>query len=529
MQPTLVVDTNQKLARLIARLLQERTVAVDTESNSLFAHRERLCLVQLSSRHGDWLVDPLAPGIDLALLAPLFADMAITKVFHDAEFDILTLKRAWPFEIAGVFDTKVVAASLGLASVGLAPLLRDLLQVDLDKRFQRSDWGRRPLSQEQLEYARRDTHYLLALAAQLKEQLQAAGPPHVLEVAAECRRLEALVPEPRPFTGDDFVRIRGVEQLTPLARRVMRELFVMRDRLAAQRDRPPFKILANDMLLALAMATPASWTELHGVAAVPQKLRERYGESILSTVEKALHMRPITKLPRATRNGDGTDLLTPPQRAIYENLRAWRKKVASARRTDPALVLSRPRMLELAQLKQRPRDVDALVGSGLVEPWRAQLYGAAILAAFEHAGRRRRAAHDEGGSPVDVQGVGETADPDEAQPEAPRGDESMRESASGAAAIGASARGGVGRTAAARGDRQRAEDAAASPPAKSAARQPHRDPRGDAADSTSQAAAADAGRSRSRRQRARQRKRQRRRGGGGGGGSTGGGGRSSGS
>jgi len=191
-KPPVYVDTGAGLVRLAQRLLQQTAIAVDTESNPLFAYRERLCLIQMSTPQYDCIVDPLAID-DLDPLVPVFADPGILKVFHDAEFDVLMLKRTHAFEVSGIFDTKVAVTSLGYATIGLAPLLKTFYGVTLDKKLQRSDWGKRPLTEEQLDYASKDTYYLLRLAEKLRKELHQKGGLNSLEVAAECRRLERLI------------------------------------------------------------------------------------------------------------------------------------------------------------------------------------------------------------------------------------------------------------------------------------------------------------------------------------------------
>jgi ribonuclease D len=373
------VDSDAALRRLVRRLQTKAAIAVDTESNSLFAYRERLCLIQISTRSADYVVDPLAE-IDIALLAPVFADPAILKVFHDAEYDILTLKRAGPFEFAGLFDTKVAAASLGRSAVGLAALLRELFAVELDKRCQRSDWGDRPLTGAQLEYARLDTHYLLELADHFRRQLHEAKPLHLLEVASECRRIEQLVPEERVFDPEGWVRIRGAERLSPRARRVMRELFITRDELARHRDTPPFKIFGNETLVEMAKAQPSSRQQLRAVTGMSTKLTERFGEPILAALERARRLKDIDAMPPAAGN-DELLPLTSAQRTRYERVRQWRRDLALARQTDASLILPRQLMLALVKLKP-PGDLDALAATGVLEPWRVHHYGEALLAAL---------------------------------------------------------------------------------------------------------------------------------------------------
>jgi ribonuclease D len=378
LQPPILVETDAALRECVERLRGVRELALDTESNTLYAYREKLCLLQISTADEDWIVDPLAVA-DLAPLAPIFADAAVLKVLHDAEFDLLTLRRAHPFELRAIFDTKAAAAALGYTQVGLAPLLRQFHGVDLDKRFQRSDWGRRPLTAGQLDYARRDTHWLLPLAAHLRARLFEAQEICMLEFGAECRRLESLVSQPRRFDPEEFASLRGAERLDPHARRVLRELFVMRHELAEQLDLPAFKVLGNDMLIAIARRKPQAVEQLADLPPLSPKLAHRWGPPILAAVRRALARGP---LGRSAPPGE-TDDLGKAGRARYLSLRAWRKQVAAERPTDPALVLPRRTMLELARLDPPPRTLDELEASGLLELWRVRHYGEALLALLQ--------------------------------------------------------------------------------------------------------------------------------------------------
>ena len=143
-QPT-TIDSAGKLKTLARALAQEPLLAIDTESNSLYAYRERVCLIQLSTRTADFILDPFDLP-DLQPLAPLFANPAIEKVFHAAEYDLMCMKRDFGFVFRNLFDTMIAARVCGRKQIGLGALLNDLAGVPVDKSHQRDDWGRRPHS-----------------------------------------------------------------------------------------------------------------------------------------------------------------------------------------------------------------------------------------------------------------------------------------------------------------------------------------------------------------------------------------------
>src|SRR3972149_10235459 len=139
------VDSIELLHQMIADLAAQSLVAVDTESNSLHAFREQVCLLQFSSPQADYLVDPLALK-DLSALAPIFVDEKIEKIFHAAEYDLICLRRDFGFKFLSLFDTMQAARILGYPAVGLDRLLGDKFGVKMDKRHQKADWAARPLS-----------------------------------------------------------------------------------------------------------------------------------------------------------------------------------------------------------------------------------------------------------------------------------------------------------------------------------------------------------------------------------------------
>ncbi|MCA8954805.1 MAG: HRDC domain-containing protein [Planctomycetes bacterium] len=378
--PPIRIETQSHLEQLAERLFAAPAIAVDTEANPLFAYYERLCLIQVSTARRDYIIDPMV-GLDLRPLVPVFADPHVVKVFHDAEFDLLMLKRTMPFELAALFDTKVVAMALGLENVGLAAILQESFGVTLDKRLQRSDWGCRPLTEGQLDYARYDTRFLLPLAADLRARLRNAPEITQLEVAAEFRRVEQLIPEPRVFNPDDFIKVKGWERLDPVGQSVLRELYALRHQIADRLDRPAFKVVGNDVMLVIAEQRPTSRQAIARCASVSPKLLDRHGDALLEAVRRGIDSGPLA-VDRISPTRRDTDLLSEEQSWAYDALRTWRKGVAAERGVDASLVLPRAVMLELAKLEHPVADVEQLRRLGILEPWRVDYYGAALVEAL---------------------------------------------------------------------------------------------------------------------------------------------------
>ncbi len=258
----IMVTTPEALQRLAAALAREPIVAVDTESNSLYAYQEQVCLIQFSTPEADYLVDPLALK-DLAPLGPIFASDEIEKVFHAAEYDVMTLKRDFGFEFRRLFDTMLAARILGWKHIGLGSVLEVEFGVTVNKKYQRANWGKRPLPEEMLAYARLDTHYLIPLRDRLLEELRAADR---WDLAREdFRRLrEVDGHQPADDTASCW-RVSGAYDLSPQKAAVLQALCEFRAGVARSIDRPLFKVINDRSLLAVAERCPHNLRELERI------------------------------------------------------------------------------------------------------------------------------------------------------------------------------------------------------------------------------------------------------------------------
>ncbi len=368
--PPILVEDGDDLERMLRDLADCPVIAVDTEADSFFQYSERICLVQVSGAGKDWIVDPLA-GAPIERLGELLADGGRTKVFHDGEYDLILLKRLHGLEVRGLFDTRVASAALGSETPGLASVLRESFGIELDKSMQLSNWGQRPLTPKQISYARLDTHYLVDLEARLSAELRDRGR---LDIAhSEFQRLEALVPPVREFDPDEFLRLKGARALDRMQMRALRELFVLRDRLARDRNVPPFKVIGHPQLVELARCMPRGNADLGRVAGLSPRVTQRIGGQLLEAVRRARELGPLESLPSLGAR-DGTDVLDEAGAELHERLKNVRKRVAERERIDASLVLNRHVLLELAL--RRPESEEQLA---MLLPWQRDLLGREVL------------------------------------------------------------------------------------------------------------------------------------------------------
>ena len=263
----------------------------------------------------------------------------------------------------------IAARVLGWEQIGLGVILHERFGVEVNKRHQRADWGRRPLSPDLIHYARMDTHYLLPLRDELHALLEAGG--HL----EEARELFDEVCQAR-WSGSDFDpegywRLSGARGLPPRSLAVLRELYLFREQQAARHDVPVFKVMGDKPLVALARAKPRSLREVRDIRGISDLQTRRYGVGILKAVRHGLRAEPPSP-PR--RNGpQASDQVM----RRFDALVAWRRDRANERGVGSDVVVSKDALWQLA--KSPPRNLEELAASGQIGPWRVKMYGEEIL------------------------------------------------------------------------------------------------------------------------------------------------------
>jgi ribonuclease D len=356
-------DALEKMLRAFAG---QPFLAVDTESNSLYAYQEQTCLIQFSIPGSDYLVDPLALP-DLSALGSLFADPRVEKVFHAAEYDLICLKRDFGFEFNTIFDTMLAARILGRTSLSLGAILAEEFGLEMDKRCQRANWGRRPLSAEMLDYARLDSHYLIELRQRLQTALQKAG---LLDLALEdfARACQVVVPETNG-NNENIWRLVKNQDITPRQAAILQELVNYRNSQAQAADLPPFKILNNDILLAAALACPSTISELETSGILKGRSLQRHGRAFLRAVQRGMQKPPVHRPARQR----------PDERylARIDRLKEWRKSKAVEKGVESDVILPRDTLEEIARVN--PARLDELAPLMHLLPWRLNHYGQEIV------------------------------------------------------------------------------------------------------------------------------------------------------
>jgi len=364
--PVWVADPGS-LAILARSLPSHSRLAVDTESNSLHAYREQVCLIQFSTPQTDYLVDPLALH-DLSAIGPLFSNPGIEKVFHAVEYDQICLKRDFGITFVNIFDTMQAARILGYKQVGLDAMLAEKLGISMDKRYQKADWGERPLSPEMLNYARLDTHHLLDLRNSLQAELQQRGR---WELA--CEEFTRLAAGNGTTKADlpAWQRVKGTRNLSRQQLAILQELCNWRGVQAEHMGRPVFKVMDDKRMVSISLAAPRSETDLEALNLTARQIYV-FGNDILKAVRRGRKAAPVHR-PISDR----------PDPHILNRLNAlsgWRKSAAQKMEVESDVVLPKPWMHTIAE--QNPQSLRELSVLMPESPWRLEAFGVQILKAL---------------------------------------------------------------------------------------------------------------------------------------------------
>ena len=382
-KPLVHVELPPMLTALCETLATQAAIAVDTEADSLYSYFDKVCLLQFSTRNADFIVDPFAfsaTADGIAALAPIFADARVEKVFHAAEYDILCMKRDYHFTIEHIFDTMIAARILGWKNIGLGNTLQERFGVTLNKKMQRADWGHRPLSAEQIAYAREDTHYLLRLRDLQMAELQSQG--RVEEAREEFERLTRVEPSPRRFDPDAYWNITGARDLDPARLGILRELYRFRDAQARQEDRPPFKIISDATLMRIAQVRPSSTRALAHLGGVSEFVLRRYSHLLIDAVTRGAASPQMARPHPHSRNDN---FLDNAARNRLGKLKEWRKQRTETRGVENDVIVSNDALNAIA--RANPRTLDALVAETNLGPWKTREYGEEMLAVLH--GKRK--------------------------------------------------------------------------------------------------------------------------------------------
>jgi ribonuclease D len=381
--PLIHVRDADALADAVAKLSEAPVIGIDTESDSFYSYQEKVCLIQLSDLEQDYVIDPLKVK-DLSTLAPLMADPNVVKILHGADYDIVCLRRDFDFQFHNVFDTLIASQLLGFPRIGLADLIQRFFGHVIDKQYQRYDWSRRPLKPEHIDYARGDTHFLLALREILTRKLKSAG--RMRHMQEECELVSKREWQGRKFDEDGFLHMKQVHTLDSDGLKVLRRLWLYRDDCARKQNRPVFKVIPDQVLVSIADARPLDSRAFDALMPGKAAMKRRYGSGLVQAVLDGIDDEVVPVPPKGRggkkkkkkRSSNVRPRLRGRQaeRALIE-LKAWRNRTIESQRLSPFTTASNGVLQAIASA--RPRDLTELAALPEVRNWQVQDFGSSIL------------------------------------------------------------------------------------------------------------------------------------------------------
>ncbi|MBI5396474.1 MAG: HRDC domain-containing protein [Verrucomicrobia bacterium] len=349
-----LITTATALSHLAGRLTHAAWVAIDTEADSRHCYYEKLCLLQVSHPQGDELVDTLA-GLDLQ---PVFAALKDKEIIlQGADYDLRMLRRAVKFVPAAIFDTDMAARLVGIQQTGLGALVEKYFGVKMEKASQKADWAMRPLPEKMIRYAITDTHHLKPLADILRAELERLGRLEWLRQCCDDLIRRSAVDRKRD--PDREWRVKGWATLGRAGLAVLRELWHWREEEAQAVDHPPFHVIHNERLVAIA---DAASHHKDFDRFIPPRMKPERRRRLLEAVHRGQQAGP---LPRPTGSQRAW---TRPSREVLQRLKhleAARDARAHELGLAPSLIATRAALEALAQ--------DTAANIGVLLPWQREL------------------------------------------------------------------------------------------------------------------------------------------------------------
>jgi len=302
------IDTQDKLDDMLEKLKAVKEIAIDLEHHSYRSFQGFVCLMQISTRTEDFIVDTLKLRSELFVLNEVFTDPTILKVLHGSDHDIGWLQRDFGVYIVNMFDTGQAARVLQEARFSLAYLLQKYCDVHADKQYQLADWRIRELPEEMIHYAREDTHYLLFIYDVLRNQLIEQGNEmkNLLRSVYTKSNDICLTLYHKPMLYPDsymqaYRKYRG--RLNDNQLECFRLLYIWRDKTAREEDESCGYTLPNHMMFQIAENLPK---EPPGILAccnpVPPLVRQRVMDIHQLVIQARDFNFAVVKVPESTNS-----------------------------------------------------------------------------------------------------------------------------------------------------------------------------------------------------------------------------------
>ncbi len=369
-----LIETAEDLAAFFTRAAEDDIIAVDIESAGFFRYFSRVNLIQIATRREAAIIDPQKIK-DFSAFQQFASQSKCLWVFHGGDYDISMLARDLEVYIPVMFDTRKAAEIIGMHELGLRSLTEKYLGFTLDKRLQRCDWSRRPLTPAMREYGLLDAVCLIPIYDYLTSELQALG--RYEWVLEECEYIARQAREAQPHQQDPYAfRIKGSSRLSLRSLAVLREIWKFREEIAMKMDRAPFMLLSNQALLDIARQMPRTMSGLMVVKAVNREFLNRYGAELQAAVRAGLEAE-LTDLEKPFKPRERHELLNSWEGEIAKTLREVRDSLANDLSIPASVLAPSNAIYELARV--RPETVGELRQCEVLHNWQVDILAEEFL------------------------------------------------------------------------------------------------------------------------------------------------------
>ncbi len=367
-EDTELIEDSQSLQNFFERLDDADVVAVDIESAGFYKYYARVNLIQIASRKYRAILDPQRIN-DFSAFRDFCARSRCVWIFHGGDYDVSMLARDLEVFVPAMFDTRKAAEFVGISELGLRSLTEKYLGFTLDKKLQRCDWSKRPLTSAMREYAILDAICLIPIYDFLVDELKKLGRYEWVKeecefIVTEAKKTKIAKADPHAF------KIKGSSRLSARSLAVLREVWSLREEISERIDRAPFMVLSNQALIDIAKQMPRTLSGLSVIKTIGREFLNRHAAELQSAVRAGLDA-DSEGLDRPLKPKNRPVMLTAWEGELAKSLREMRDDLAN-RLNLPASILAPSHCLyELARL--RPSSVGELRDSEILHSWQVKL------------------------------------------------------------------------------------------------------------------------------------------------------------
>jgi len=367
------IESDEELKSVCDDLLKEKIISVDLEADSMHCFKEKICLIQMASARDAFLIDPF----EIKAMAPfinLLENKDVIKVFHGADFDIRSLDRDYQARVNNLFDTEIACRFLGIKERGLAALLKKNFNVEVDKKFQKVDWAKRPLQQDMIEYSVGDVAYLTRLHDIIHQKLVANG--RLLWAKEEFER-QARIRYENNHVLPLFKKVKGAGKMDNRSLAVLENLLQVRLSIAQKKDQPLFKIFSTASLMIMAQEKPVAIDHILKIRALSRKQTDMYGDLCVAAIVDAMELphKDLPAYPKTRRPKKDARVLERIQ-----DLKKMREKLSGSLGIEPGFLLNNAVIGAIAV--KNPASVEDLLNIDHVRNWQVEAIGENIFSAL---------------------------------------------------------------------------------------------------------------------------------------------------